>query len=328
MKTITWLCMSLVLLGPGPLLLAQPHPERTAVANMGLHGAVHSLRVATKFPNPDPRVNPKLSISAPLAWVLFDPEGRVAERSAIAKADGTVVSIARTRYDSAGEQTTESGEIWRTETQIGQQGQVEIHTLSNGRPFTRETRTYDELGNLIESNTQGFSRDRDVRIDSIYEDGRKAYSEVSRPDAPFQSRVLERFDRNGNLVQRTFFDSEGSAITTFSLDKGKLTSYWQRADCDCSNMVASFLDGVTYYYKTQPNGTLETTVQNHPHTRGNLELADTERLDSSGALLEKLTFGYKRDDHGNWIERTVSAWDSRSDATVLIRQDFRSITYY
>jgi hypothetical protein len=249
------------------------------------------------------------------------------EQSA-AKTDGTVISVSRTRYDSEGEQTKTDGDVWRTETQMGPHGPVETKTFSNGRLFTRETRTYDDKGNLLESNSSNASGDTEVRSTSIQEDGRTAYSEVWRTDPQFQNRVLDRFDREGNLAQRTFLDSNGNAATTFSLTDGKLANYWQKADCSCSNIVGSFLDGVTYYYKTQPNGTLETTIQNHPHTRSNIELADTERLDNNGVLVEKLTFSYERDAQGNWLKRTVSAWDPASGAMVPTEEDIRSLTYY
>jgi hypothetical protein len=327
MTTVSRSLANLLLLAFAPSVLAQTFSERTAVVNMGLHGPVHSVRVATKKLNPDPRVNPKLPILTPSAWVLFDSQGRVVEQSTSAKADGAVVSMARTRYDSAGEQTKTNGEVWRTETQMGPHGPAEIKTFSNDRLFTRETRAYDDAGNLLESSTYTFDDDTDVRSASIYERGRKAYSELSRPSVQCQSHILDRFDRNGNITQRTFLDGEGNATTTFSLADGKLTTYWQKADSGCSNMVASFLDGVTYYYKTQPNGILETTVQNHPHTQSNLELTDTERLDSTGALLEKLTFRYTRDGHGNWVERTVSAWNPVTGTMVPIRKDLRSVTY-
>jgi hypothetical protein len=42
----------------------------------------------------------------------------------------------------------------------------------------------------------------------------------------FSLHLADRFDEDGDLTQRTYFDDSGKAISTFSLSRGKLTTYW------------------------------------------------------------------------------------------------------
>jgi hypothetical protein len=81
--------------------------------------------------NPDPRLDPKLFIYTPTAWVVFDTAGRIIEQSSSAKADGTVVSVSRTSYDPKGrvESSSDGRNEWRTEAQVAGQGTVEVKTF-------------------------------------------------------------------------------------------------------------------------------------------------------------------------------------------------------
>jgi hypothetical protein len=139
--------------------------------------------------------------------------------------------------------------------------------------------------------------------------------------------MADRYDQDGDLVGRTYFDGNGKTVTTFSLTGGRLTSYWQADDCKCSNSVGISLDDVSYDYQTEPDGSLETTVQNHPQTQSNMELTDTERFSSDNTLLEKVAFSYERDGWGNWTKRVVSAWDPKDNTMIPIKEDLRTLTY-
>lgn len=307
-------------------------PEKwTAAMNMGLHGPVHSQRATSTKLNLDPRTDPKLFIYTPTAWVVFGADGRIVEQANAASADGTIMSVAHISYDPKTriESSSDGTNVWRTETLIGTPGPVEVRTFRNGDPFRREIERYDEGGNMVESITYDAEGDVQSRATYGYDDkGRTTEWCVWGPRKQFNIHMADRFDENGDLIQRTYFDESGRTVTTLSLSNGKLTSHWQAADCECSNDVGVSFDDVTYSYQTQRDGTIETTVQNHPHTRSNIDLTDAERISGSGTVVEKLTFNYERDSHGNWTKRTVFAWDPKSDATIPIQEDLRILTYY
>lgn len=311
--------------------LAEEPQEWTVAMNMGLHGPVRSQRTTTRKLNTDPRTDPKLFIDAPRVWVVFDTAGRIIEEATSVQADGTVISTSHISYDSKPgvESRSNGADVWRTETQVTAQGASEVKTFCNGNLFLRETRSYDGQGNLVES--VGYDPAGEVQSRVTYgydENGRTTEWRVWGPGHKFSVHMADRFDEDGDLVQRTYFDESGKAVTAFSLNRGKLTSHWQAADCGCSHEVGVGVDDVTYFYETQPDGSLETTVQNHPHTRSNIELTDAERFSGNDTLVEKLTFSYERDSQGNWTKRVVSAWDPKSDAMIAIQEDLRVLTYY
>lgn len=312
-------------------VLAEEPEKWTAAMNMGLHGPVRSQRVTSTKLNPDPRIDPKLFINTPTAWVVFDAAGRVIQQSNAANGDGTIISVAHMSYDpkAAVESSSDGTNVWRTERQIGAQGPVEVKTFRNEVLFMRETEKYDELGNMVESITYDAEGDVQSRATYGYDDkGRTTEWCVWGPRNQFNLHMADRFDNEGDLTQRTYFDEAGRAVATFSLSHGRLTTYWQASDCKCAHEVGLSLDDVTYLYKTEPDGTLETTVQNHPHTRSNIELSDAERFSGDNTLLEKITFSYERDTQGNWTKRIVSAWDPISGAMIPIQEGLRILTYY
>jgi hypothetical protein len=311
--------------------LAEEPQKWTVAMNMGLHGPVRSQRTTTRKLDADPRTDPKLFIDAPRVWVVFDSAGRIIEEATSVQANGTVISTSHISYDSKpGVETSSNGtDVYRTETQFTAQGASEVKTFRNDDLLLRETRDYDGQGNLVES--VGYDPAGDVQSRVIYghdEKGRTTEWQVWGPGHKFSVHMADRFDEDGDLVQRTYFDESGEVVTAFSLSRGRLTSYWQAADCKCSNDVGVGVDGVTYFYETQRDGSLETTVQNHPHTGSNIELTDTERFSGNDTLVEKLAFSYERDSHGNWTKRVVSAWDPNSGAMIAIQEDVRVLTYY
>lgn len=326
--------LSLVLILCFPCVLGSlaEEPQKCTVAmNMGLHGPVRSQRTTTRKLNADPRTDPKLFIDAPRVWVVFDTAGRIIEEATSVQADGTVISTSHISYDSkAGVETSSNGtDVWRTETQVTAQGASEVKTFRNGDLFLRETRSYNEQGNLLESMDYDPAGDVQSRVTYGYDEkGRTTEWQVWGPGHKFSVHMADRFDEDGDLVQRTYFDESGKAVTAFSLSRGKLISHWQAADCGCSHEVGVGVDNVTYFYKTQRDGSLETTVQDHPHTRSNIEPTDAERFSGNDTLLEKLAFSYEWDSQGNWTKRVVSAWDPKSDSMIAIEEDVRVLTYY
>lgn len=312
-------------------VLAEEPEKWTAAMNMGLHGPVRSQRVTSTKLNPDPRIDPKVFIDTPTAWVVFDTAGRVIEQSSATNGDGAIISVAHMSYDpkTGVESSSDGTNVWRTERLIGAQGPIEVKTFRNEVLFVRETERYDERGNMVESITYDAEGDVQSRATYGYDDkGRSTEWCVWGPQNQFTIHMADRFDEDGDLMQRTYFDESGRTVTTLSLSHGKLTSYWQAADCECSNDVGISFDDVTYFYKTQRDGTIETTVENHPHTRSNIELTDTERISGNDTVVERLAFNYERDTHGNWTKRIVSAQDPKSDTMIPIQEDLRILTYY
>ena len=53
-----------------------------------------------------------------------------------------------------------------------------------------------------------------------------------------------------------------------------------------------------------------------------------QRFDEAGTLVEKVAVRYERDQYGNWVRRTLSAWDANTNTMVDVREDVRTLTYY
>ena len=318
--------LSLLLLAPAS---AQPPTPWTAAQSMGLYGAVHTQRVTSKKLNPEPRPEAKLFINHPSAWVVFDPSGRITEQASASDADGHIVSLTRVAYDAQNkiESSSDGHNQWRTETDPTHPGQVK--SFRNGVLFSVQTQTFDARGNLAETSTVDANGELMSRATYAFdEQGRNNDWQVWGPHNQFILHMADRFNDEGELLQRSYLDESGKPISTFSLQGDQLTNYWQAAQCNCSHNVGLSRGGVTTTYETEADGSLQVTVQNHPNSPGNLELDDTERFSADHTLLEKLTYTYERDAQGNWTKRIISALDPSTGAMVPIQEDDRVLTYY
>src|SRR5262249_8283294 len=89
-----------------------------------------------------------------------------------------------------------------------------------------------------------------------------------------------------------------------------------------------------YEFSLYPNGSsgeLFTdifTYSEYSNMQRYVEPEIVERLDASGNLIDKLSYQYERDAHGNWTSRVVSVLVPATKDLVEIEHDTRTITYY
>jgi len=331
------LIRSVVVLLSMSLLARGPQDFR---AQMGLKGPVHSIliRVEKLAPNPNPHDAKNGLYDLPtntyvdVGWLGFDSEGRIAETGTVQK-DGTIAQVTHVHRDAQGNETERLTEVpgqapitERTETSR-LAGKVETRSYINGALSTR----YDTTASAPETKnfeTHIYGSDNQVKEQHTYEtEGKSRIRTVRGADGEIKSKTIERH-ANGEL-ERSEYDAMGKLIRTFRVKDGKLTYAWQDPEEKKPGRMATGPDGdgTSYTWLLLPGGQLETWAISHPHSRF-FEPDDIQRLDSSGAVMEKLTFSYIRDAHGNWTSRSISAWHASTNATIEIERDTRAITYY
>jgi hypothetical protein len=323
---LTLAMISLVL---GSSASAKEPVKWTQAMNLGFHGPVHSERTISRKLNPDPRTDPRLFIFPSAPWEVFDPAGRPIEESISQEEDGRLSQLARTSYEpEAWVKSYDNSDSFRIETKKNPAGTVETKTFRNDQLVTRHIRRFNDQGDMLESLSYNSTGELVNRATYAYENGRLTEHQVRGRKGEFYVHMADRYNQDGDLILRIYYDKEGNPVTMFSLDGLKLTSYWQDPNCECSNEVGLGTDGVSYSYRTERDGGLETIVENHSGVEGNLEPTDSERFSGNHVLVEKLTFTYERDAHGNWTKRVVSAWDPNSGIMIPIQEDLRTVTYY
>lgn len=309
----------------------------TDAANMGLRGLVHTQRFTSKKLHEDPRSNPKMHIWSPFAWMVFDSKGFFIEQSNSLKEDGTPEAVSRTKHDSEGrilESSVETADrvmAWRNEYHSGPHGVVESKTFQGEELHHWQRTDYDARGNVSEIATYNASGEVLSRASYRYDEHDRVIDwRVVGLRGELQIHLVDRYDPAGEIAERMELNADGQPIRILELNKNQLLWWWQDPNCHCSGGIGlnDPENGVTTSYEIQPEGNLETTVEDHPGRYGNVEVDDMERFANNGDLLEKLTFRYERDQRGNWIARIISAWDSKTNTMIPIQEDHRTITYY
>lgn len=315
----------------------QTSREWTDAANNGLWGSVKTVRSTSKQLGKDPRHKPKLHVDTPSAWLAFDARGYILEQSEGLKEDGSPDRIRRVKYDSAGriQESSSAGTdhvtSWRTEYHYGQLGVIETKTFGDGDLQFRHTTEYDSRGKVIEVSTYDGPGQPVSRAFYGYDEQNHLIEwKVLGPHDQLVLHTTDAHDPSGKGITRVWFNVFGQIIRTMSLWKGELISWWQAPDCGCSGSLgwSDTEKGVTINWEIQPDGTLETVIEYHPGRYGNIECDEIQRLAGNGDLLEKVTFHYERDQHGNWTTRIISVWDPTTNILIPIQEDHRAITYH
>ncbi len=314
-----------------PYATAQEHTSSILELTLGLKGPIHSEKTTVKKLSADPRSQPKLHVYGSPAWIVFDTDGRVIEEEHGQPGHRSPNVKIRNTYHSSDEDDvtrTANGQVSRSQTVTRPDGTVETTTLQDGSLVCRTVDITDKEGNTLESTSYDASGEISDRWVYHYKNGKMTEMQAWGPHNAFVQHTASEFNSDGDLVVETFYDQTGKPVTTFSFDGARLRSYWQDPECGCSQNFGRRTKDVSYSYATRPDGSLETTVLNHPGTDSNREPSDEEVYVGDHVLVEKLTFTYKRDTHGNWTKRIVSAWDKKTGEMVPIEEDTRIVTYY
>jgi antitoxin component YwqK of YwqJK toxin-antitoxin module len=301
-----------------------------------LKGPVHTQQILSQRLPDYARLKPQIFVPSPSTWLVFDRGSNLVEQGINPGPDGAPMTISRQKKDAHGrliedeELTGDQKTIYRTEYVLGPSGPAETRVYKNGVVCNRTTAVYDEHGNEIESCVYNAGNTLLSRSMSRYdEQGRNIEWEVHGAGDEFQLHVLDYYDRSGDLAGRDFLSAEGAILMSLAFRQTRLSSLFRDPACEGQGMgfVVNLGDRSTDY-QIKDHCRVEITVQEHSGRMDNQENDVTERYDEDWNLLEKLTYQYERDRYGNWITRTVSAWDPTTDALVPIQEDRREITYY
>jgi hypothetical protein len=314
----------------------------------GFQGQVHTALNRHVSLGTDPRPQPKLFVPPALAWFSFDPAGHLVEVSSQQDKDGNIVGVAHTDYDSQGREL-------RTVTAIdGRQvvsyneyaslpdGSLETRHYSDGQLQVRTVAKHDAEGRISESSTYDANNQLINFAVWHYDDaGRVQDWMVNGPKDELAIHFADRYEGEESLV-RSGLDPNGHVIWILSTSNGELTSSWVDPSCSPAPQTHALVPaychgsigwtdtekGVTQEFRIGDDGALQKTIQRHAGRPGNSDPDTAELYDSSGKLLEKLSYQYERDGEGNWTSRTVSAWDAGNNTLAPIFVDHRQITYY
>lgn len=314
------------------LASGQEKPKFRQSENYGLHGPIHTQLNITKKLNEYPQDH-KLHLRFQEGWVEFDPNGEVIERAHV-DASGNLMTTVREKHDSQGRitesVTLDKDKTIRSHNEFNRRpdGETETTAFLDDKIFFRHLNKSDAQTGMSESTV--FDKDGVVTSYSItHRSPLRVETQVWGKDGKFQLHTLRRYDDDHNLIESVRYDSQGKVVSDMSFKDEVLSSWWQAANCDCTNGVGfNRGNGSTVSYETTRDGKLLKNVQHHKGRRTNHEIDDEELYDENDHLLEKITYSYERDQHGNWTKRVASFLDVKTGDLVPVQEDTRTLTYY
>jgi hypothetical protein len=307
-----------------------PPARWTDRTNLGFHGPVHCVMVATQKIAPDPRDlrYAKAIIDPGTEWMCFDKTGYRVETGSVL--DGKVRDVVQLRRGPNGEYL---GTATQNQREVRhREGDVEItETYVDDRLVTRGKVWHDAQERPTRDETYGEHGDLIVVTTNVYESSSKTIDieNFSGGQPIHHTRMI--IDEVAGLQDTMQFDMAGALVAELRVNKSAVTYAWH--DPDLKNVESldsgwceTFKETVSFSFS--PEGDVLREVQHHPGRYGNLEPDDVEVTDSRGVIVERVEFKYERDAHGNWINRTVLARDPKTGAVVEVERNHRELTYY
>ncbi|HEV3039852.1 MAG TPA: hypothetical protein VHA33_18950 [Candidatus Angelobacter sp.] len=296
-------------------------------------GPIHTQLLKSKPLNKDPRKRERYPLNTSFAWMVFCPTGERLESGSLDDF-GKPVNLVRPKHDESGRETEvvahegDKTSIRRTEREIGPFGTTEERVFVDNKLWYRIVSTSSREGNEIDC--KHFDESGQLIFHSIEKKDKFTKDlEIWGAQGKWSFHSMERYDENGEVIESSRFNSEGSLVSEFSFNQGHLTSHWQDPQCHCTNVGAFGFPGeYTVYYTTDEDGTFLEQVRHHKGQPTGRDPDDVETRDVNGKLVEWLTFTYERDKYGNWTKRLVSVRDVESGLMIPVQEDTRILTYY
>jgi len=307
---------------------AQKQPAETDAQQWGFKGPIRSVKGYSQVLNPDPRsAKPSAGTADTTSWQLFSVSGYELERGDLDD-QRNPVNVRRFEADPARNMViTTVGGKKSAEADRGPFGATEERVFEGDRVRFRTTITYDDLGEEIE--VRSFD---DGLLDLVtkhrYGTNDDEYWVWGRDDQFLEHR-LSRYDEDGDLVEQTDYNARDEAVITFRLHKADLIYLWRNPACRCGSSVrVEFPEKATITsYTVDHDGHFEKKIE-HYKTGSTFDVSDLEIYDMKGDLIERVTFDYQDDGHGNWITCVTSVRDLSTGAMVPVAKDVRTLTYY
>ena len=197
-----------------------------------------------------------------------------------------------------------------------------INYDGSGNVFLRIVETYDELGQLKETNT--FNGNGSLRSKTHYQRNFQGQL-VEKVERNAQNVVLEqlnnRFEgRNLYTTERKLYDNSGKLMheETYVAPNKKTTIRYNRDGSVASKSVRVGQE-VAHY---GPDGSLQKATVIAPEDR----LLDEMILKKDGPTTRETQLPDETDQHGNWTKQTK--WSADPKGTRPLTATYRTLTYY
>jgi hypothetical protein len=357
---------SIALLAPALLLVAasaqQQSPansQRLRYLPYGLRGRVHRLLTKTQQLAADPRPASQPSAGSSQfrlsrlsamggspTWLSFDENGRLVEQGTVSP-DAKFASLTRSEGNTSVTTMKQPNRAIETiqRQATGSNGASSIDVYRDGKLSERmeltrnsgtdnsktefEQKIYDVEGKLLSQSSTENAIEQEGKRRTI-----TSRQLRSGPNGQTEEHTrIDRFDADHQLIEHTEYDGNGTMICTLRFSGASLTYSVISSEMKrpCMTSLFPLQESKRYAFTLYPNGgtgELFTDIWSFADKQRLMEPDSIERLDASGAVIDKVSIRYERDAEGNWTTRTVSVLDPSSKEQVDIQRDTRTITYY
>ena len=265
----------------------------------------------------------------------YDPDGAKTKSGQIVEGKflGETIHLVR---DADGHVTeryfhnASTGELYRRDA-MGPDGKVEQKVYYGGKLRSRSTYAYDQYGslseihdydaagNLVDHSVVVYNKDGDRMRDSQYGPGG-------------QVRWEQIFDPESKTDRFTTFDEFGKAKLSWTVVRGKLTSFWEPADSPAQfgdNFIEPEGEGSFDHFACHNDLSCDVSHVHYAYLDGDKHTPlSAEWRDQEGDLKLAAYFEYEVDSHHNWTTRRVWVWNPELGDRTLSETDTRVIAYW
>ena len=242
----------------------------------------------------------------------FDPQGNMTEKNDY-DGQGKLLSKTTFSYDQTGKLSKESyypapmQEVLYETTYVYDENGIlrEKVTKYSNNTVAKVIMTYNKQGNMVESQ---YYNDVLFRkgIFIFDQDGNIIKKTWYNRRGAFEAKEIYTFDKKGNKLSESYYNSKGicynKSIFKYN-DDGKIAekdSYGLKGKLSSKELFI-YKEGALakkYYYFYDVTGSLLSKSVYEFDNNGNQVLLET--YDGKGKLVDKQTFNYTFDKHGNW----------------------------
>jgi len=214
---------------------------------------------------------------------------------------------------------------------MGPFGRIEQKVYIERRLRSRSTFSYDRYGHL----SGWLTFDASGKSEGGALTARDKEGTVTRRSIFGNNGELtydQTFDPEAEVEQFTTFDELGKVKLTFTVVRGKLTSFWEPHDSPSQfgdNFTEPAGEGNFDNYACHSDLRCDVSHVHYQYLDGDRNtLRSAEWRDSEGKLKLAAYFEYEVDGFRNWTYRRVWVWNPDLGQRTLYETDFRAITYW
>ncbi len=215
---------------------------------------------------------------------------------------------------------------------VGPFGKTKETFYTNGKVFLEQTYSYDEYGHMKEMRSVDPTGERDaLLVIKTDKDGeileRSSYGKNGEPSGQ------QTFDPETKVDSFTLFDKSELVTLTWTVDHGRLSSFWESQDSPPPKAGDNFTerqDENNYdNYACHPDLKCDLSHVHYEFLNGDHRLpVSVEWRDADDQLQLLSYFDYDLDAFQNWTRRRVWVWNPDLGTIALSETDSRVIIYW